>query len=999
MKPHWMRTKNSFFLIAIFLLATITLSVQAEEADFFDPFEDPTLPGWEHSPGVSAADGVMRIAPGNFAIHAKGWEDVRIVAQLRWEGEGEFILGSRISSEGGYLLLVGREHVKAQHAQGEIVTELAGAAGIEVPYQEWFQLEILLQGTYQQVFINEVMVLEAEDPVHLPPGGILFETLGGVTLEIEHLAVYSEEAGNLVPEDEAHPPEGESATTEEGQSPSEITSESDLVWVRTGGPLGGLGYDIRMHPENPDILFVTDSFAGVFKSTDGGKNWFPVNEGITVRSGLSGDNIPIFSLTIDPINPDTIWAGTQNTRGLFKSEDGGISWINKVNGIEEQHGITFRGISIDPQNSQVIYAAAELSSPLWAGQEVVGREFDRTKGVVYKSTNGGDYWQAVWRGENLARYILIDPRNSNVLYISTGIFDREAANSDHTTNNPGGVGVLKSTDGGQTWSQINNGITNLYIGSLVMHPEDPDILLAGAANNAFRENGGVFLTTDGGQSWSRVLEYEAHSVEFSPSNPMIAYAGNPNMIYRSTDGGFTWKMVLPVEGWGAPGVEAGFPIDFEVDPRNPDRIFANNYGGGNFLSEDGGRTWEDASTGYTGAIVRVLAVSPTEPGVVYAGGRSGLFVSTNGGGKWEGLIYPEAQGLDWNAVAVDPVDPQHILGANNWTQSVSESNDGGLNWSLEYFPELFMSGGRVIVFAPTDPQIAYLGFGAFYSAGTFDDNIPSSGVYISRNGGDNWSAANDANTESANISDLAVHPTNPQVVFITSAASGLFKTIDSGKNWTKLGGLPGKVRPFSIAIGANNPDLILMGSEGQGMYRSSDGGQTWKQVFAGLPPEAAISTILFHPTKPDVAFCGDLFTGVYQSSDGGQTWVLMSNGLRTRTVTSLAISADGWHLYAGTEGEGVFRLDFNGQPPEAGESLMVGSSPEEETAEESEIAEKPDMGMEEEQPELLEEDLCDSYPGQQILIFGIAIGAGVAALGAVVIFAIAERKRKKISTD
>ncbi len=993
MKTHWIKTQKPFFLILIFLLSTITMSVQAQEADYFDPFDDPALPGWEHSPGVSATDGVMRIDPGNYTIHPKGWEDVRIVVQLRWVGEGEFLLGSRISGEGGYILVVGRDYIIAQHTQDEMVTELAAETGIEVPYQDWFQLEILLQGSYQQVFINEVMVLEVEDPVPLPGGGILFETLGGAALEIEHLAVYSDVGGTQAPEEESTTPEEESPLTQEVQSPAEIISKGDLTWVRTGGPLGGLGYDVRMNPDNLDIMYVTDALAGVFKSIDGGKNWFPSNEGITVREGPSGDNIPIFCLTIDQANPDTIWVGTQNKRGLFKSEDGGASWVNKVNGIKEEVGITFRGISVDPNNSQIIYAAAEISSWLWAGVEEVGREFDKAKGVVYKSTNGGENWQAVWRGDNLARYILIDPRDSNILYISTGIFDREAANSNHTTNTPGGEGVLKSTDGGQTWTQINNGITNLYIGSLVMHPENPDILLAGATNITYPDYGGVFLTTDGGQAWTRVLEEEAHSVEFAPSNPMIAYAGNPAMIHRSTDGGFTWEMVLTGEGWGAPGVEAGFPIDFEVDPRNSDRIFANNYGGGNFLSEDGGRTWMDASTGYTGSIVRDLAVSPAEPGVVYAAGRSGIFVSANGGGKWNGLIYPEAHGLDWNTVAIDPEYPQHILGANNYTQSVFESHDGGLSWSLVSFPELSMQGVRSIVFAPTDPQVTYLGFGAFFSAGMFDDTLPASGVYISRDGGGTWSAANDANTETANVSDLAVHPTNPQVVFMTSPRSGMFKTVDSGGSWTKLGNLPDYIRPFSVAIDPNNPDLVLMGSEGQGVYHSSDGGQNWTQVYAGLPAEAVISTILFHPTTPGVVFCGDIFSGVYRSSDGGQSWVLMSDGLHTRTVTSLAISADGWHLYAGTEGEGVFRLDFNGQPPEAGEPLVEESSPKEEPLGESESPPEPDKQPEEEPSEPLVDDLAVSVSGQQSLVLGIAIGAGFTALVAVMIFLLFGRKR------
>jgi len=209
----------------------------------------------------------------------------------------------------------------------------------------------------------------------------------------------------------------------------------------------------------------------------------------------------------------------------------------------------------------------------------------------------------------------------------------------------------------------------------------------------------------------------------------------------------------------------------------------------------------------------------------------------------------------------------------------------------------------------------------------------------------------------------------------------------------KLDSLPGSVRPFSIALDATNPDLILVGSEGQGMYRSSDGGQSWKQVSAGLPPEATISSILFHPTRPEEVFCGDIFTGVYRSSDGGQTWALMSNGLRTRTVTSLAISADGWHLYAGTEGEGVFRMDFNGQPPEAGEPIVKESSAEEGPPGESEPAPGPDKEQEELPFEPEVEDQAVSSPGQKNLVFGIVIGAGVTALAAVVIFTLVARKR------
>ena len=145
-------------------------------------------------------------------------------------------------------------------------------------------------------------------------------------------------------------------------------------------------------------------------------------------------------------------------------------------------------------------------------------------------------------------------------------------------------------------------------------------LLAGTGNNQYYTGGGTYITTDGGANWSQVLsDYTITSVEFAQSNPSIAYAGSDRFIYRSEDGGSTWKKVSGSEsdGWGSPGVRGGFPIDFQVDPRDPDRIFINAYGGGNFLSEDGGKTWVDASRGYTGSMVRAIAVDPNQPGRVW----------------------------------------------------------------------------------------------------------------------------------------------------------------------------------------------------------------------------------------------------------------------------------------------------------------------------------------------------------------------------------------------
>jgi photosystem II stability/assembly factor-like uncharacterized protein len=685
-----------------------------------------------------------------------------------------------------------------------------------------------------------------------------------------------------------------------------------LRWVRTGGPLGGLGYDVRMRPDNPDIVYVTDAWSGVNISVDGGRTWLPSNNGIITRAGHSGDAIPVFCLTIDPHNPEVLWIGTQNRRGIFKSTDGGKTWVEKDNGISEREGISFRGLTVDPRDSKVIYAAAEISSFAWAGREISGREFDLTKGVVYKTTDGGEHWTGIWRGDNLARYIWINPRDPEVMYVSTGIFDREAANSDARRNLPGGVGIVKSTDGGRTWQVLGraNGLTNLYIGTLFMHPRDPDVLLAGAGSNAYPEEAGVFLSTNGGRTWENTLRgVHIHSVEFAVSDPRIAYAAGIEAVYRSEDGGRTWRRVTQGGSWGPPGIQAGFPIDLEVDPRDANRLFANNYGGGNFLSEDGGRTWVAASRGYTGAQVRDIAVD-ARTGRVFAAARSGLYVSTNKGSEWQGVAYPPAAGIEWYVVAVEPFDSWNVLAASNAMGVIVQSYGERWHWrEVSKHPGPRMSW-RAIAFAPSNPAVVYAGTSAFFSAGTFDDRMGAAGIYISENGGGRWREANDANSRDANVAAIAVAPHDPRIVYAATCNRGLLRSTDGGQRWQtmRIGQRVRDVR--ALAIDPTDPQIVYAGVRDGGVWKSVDGGKRWQHSSSGMDPEASVTDIVLDPTDSRILYAADIRTGVYRSEDGGRFWVRIDEGLRTRAVNALAITSDGRTLYAATEGEGVFRLDI-----------------------------------------------------------------------------------------
>ncbi|MFL7869794.1 MAG: family 16 glycoside hydrolase, partial [Anaerolineales bacterium] len=519
----------TFAILTIFLV--IPLSVQTDTRPqrevYTEDFEDGEAQGWQLDPGWQVLQD-----EGNYVLSGEGhswsradkaYDNYRLSFRIKLL-KGGVHLNYRLNDTGRYFIgfNTGNSYLGKQYWPDTFQDNLAnGKRGHNA--KQWTQIEIIGEGDTLTFVVDGNTEWTYTDPEPLLVGSFAFETLDNSQVYIDDIQVELSPSSDFIPDE----------------------SLSSLTWVRTGGPLGGLGYDIRMMPDHPDTLLVSDAWAGVFISTNGGVDWGPSNEGITVRTGSTGDAIPIFCLTVDPTHPNIVWVGTQNTRGIFKSTDGGLTWERKDDGVVEVDGITFRGIAIDPTNSDVVYAAAEISSWIWNnGQPSQGREFDMVGGVVYKTTDGGEHWTETWRGQNLARYVWIDPRDTNVLYLSTGIFDREAANSNPQTGDPGGEGILKSTDGGATWRQINNGLNNLYVGSLFMNPANPDVLLAGTGNVQYPGGDGVYLSTDGGVNWKQVLQDQnIESVEFASSDPSIAYAGSSDAIFRSEDGGENWDLV------------------------------------------------------------------------------------------------------------------------------------------------------------------------------------------------------------------------------------------------------------------------------------------------------------------------------------------------------------------------------------------------------------------------------------------------------------------------
>jgi uncharacterized protein (TIGR03382 family) len=944
-------------LAGLMLIVSLAPPALGQELVFTETFDDPTLTRWERSPNAVVVDGALHIEPGGFAFHPARWSDMTLVVRARCLGDGELLVRYRWSEDANYAVRLSPGLVAVQRQLLGSATDL-GTTTAPIQAGEWVEVTVTVNAGTHQVTINGSPVLTATDPDPLPEGGIGFAVLGEATGEFDDLEVAA--GGQMPPPVEVTPTPKPTPATKppapSGASPAYLAAS----WVRLGGPPGGLGYDIRYKFDHPDTWYVTDAYTGFFFSHDRGLTWEPSNEGIARLEGTT--IVPIFSATVDPHDPDVIWIGTQFSGHIYKSTDGGLTWTQMDKGVEPNQGHSFRGFTIDPRSSDIVYAAAEVEAHVFRDAGTLPDARDGTQGGrVYRTVNGGESWELIWEGPALARYVWIDPTDPDVLYVSTGFFDRSPLNEPEnpTATDCGGIGVLKSLDGGRTWIELGHeqGIENLQISSLYMKPDDPQTLLAGGGtfyvpplivDGVDTEHGGVYLTTDGGETWDAVVENVViTSVEYCEKNPQIAYAGGAKSVYRSEDGGHTWQRFgNDVRGtWGPPGLNPGVPVDIQVDPDDCDRLFFNNYVGGNFLSTDGGQTWAVATQGYSGAAPTRVMVDSHDPWHVLAASRMAPFVSHDGGLTWEGLLYPDLL-TGVRTLELDPSDSNHLLvAADAVLAPILESFDGGKRWEprLDWLNRLPSGTSEVdwaplrvtrISFAPSDPNIVYAA--TLHAPGDPDVPLPEAwrhdgmGIYRSNDGGATWESANDEISEELGFGCIAVDPTDPQTVYAGAYFDrGLFKTTDGGATWTPINeGLPQPYRYFdAMTVDPANPQAVYAAGR-VGVFKSTDGGASWTQLTAGLDPQGGATAIVVDPTNPQVVYVGTSRLGVFYSNDGGVRFESLRQGLEeggNLTIAALSLTADGTVLYAAVTGGGIYRL---GTPsdvrPEASPTARVG---------------------------------------------------------------------------
>ncbi len=415
------------------------------------------------------------------------------------------------------------------------------------------------------------------------------------------------------------------------------------VW-RTN--VSGRAKAIAFHPTNPNIMYVGTATGGIWKSTDGGNTYVPLT-----------DNLPsfsIFSLALDPANPNIIYAGTGEITGyygtgLLKSTNGGQSWTTL--GQNEFAGMVITSIIIHPGNSNLLYVAT--AHPLF----YLGK--NTALAGVFRSTNGGNSWEALLQCSQTCygfSDLVMEDTNPQVLYAAFA-----------------SGGIYKTTNGGNSWAPVPNfpdrGYVRIELG--IGKGAGSGTIYAGLAarvnvGGQVQPWGVIFKSTDHGQTWTQLSNAPNYCssqcnydniITVDPRNANVVYIGGSfvgqgnrwaGVVHKSTDGGQTWQDMTPGTALNRmvhPDMHA-----IVLDPTNPDIVWVGN-DGGLFRSPDGGRTWEQRNGNLATVQFVNIGVHPTNPNIAFGG------LQDNAKAKYDGTKWVGLDTGDGGYSEIDPFNP------------------------------------------------------------------------------------------------------------------------------------------------------------------------------------------------------------------------------------------------------------------------------------------------------------------------------------------------------
>jgi photosystem II stability/assembly factor-like uncharacterized protein len=721
----------------------------------------------------------------------------------------------------------------------------------------------------------------------------------------------------------------------------------DLEWRNTGpANMSGRVTDIQAMDDDFRHVLVASASGGVWKSTNAGTTWEPIFDQYGSAS--------IGAVAIFPKNPDIIWVGTgeANVRnsvgwgdGMYKSTDGGQTFTRV--GLEDSHHIA--RIITHPENPDIVYVAAQ--GHLWG--------YTGQRGL-YKTTDGGETWLKLGNGlpddgKTGCTDIKMDTTDPDVLY--TAFWQRLRQPHRFDSGGPNG-GLFKSTDGGQTWKKLTNGLPEGDIGriGIAIYRSDPEIVMTIVEHGFQPRRGrkdyedmsklgsGIYRSEDGGETWAYMNRYNNRPFYYSqiyinPNDDQRVYAmGTQAQV--SEDGGKTFQS-------GMPGIAGDFHVMW-LDPFNKDRYYVGNDKGVSITYDHGEHF--NFFDNYAISQIYAVSVDMRDPYHVYVGLQdNGIWGGPSNSRDYNGIFndhwfkfhsgdgfYTAVDPTDWTTVYTESqggrIRRNHALFRQK-SKGITPSRTNTLNWedvvpkqTDSSRPVVRMNWNTPFVLSHHNPHTLYYGANFLFKSIDRGDHWQIISPDLSTN--NPKKTLRDSGGLTIDVTGAEVHctlitisesPLVPGLIWVGTDDGNVQLTLDDGVTWTNvrqnISGVPKTLWVSRVEASHFDKGVCYVTFDGHRsddfrpyVYKTKNFGRTWENIANNLPDGHSVYVIREDLKNKNLLFVGTEF-GVFASVDGGKSWTQLKNGIPTVAVHDLLIHPRAADLIAGTHGRGVYILD------------------------------------------------------------------------------------------
>jgi photosystem II stability/assembly factor-like uncharacterized protein len=711
-----------------------------------------------------------------------------------------------------------------------------------------------------------------------------------------------------------------------------------LHWRQIGPVRAGRARALSGVPSQPNVFYAGFDNGGVWRSTDYGSTWVPIFDDQPTGS--------IGAIAVAPSDPNIIYVGSgagiirpdlATGDGVYKSTDGGKTWAHL--GLRDTQMIAM--IDVDPRDPNRLFVAA-LGHPYGPNAE---------RGI-FRSTDGGQSFQKVlFKDEYTSgNDVRIDPSDPNTVYAT--LWQQQQSFIEGQGFGGAGNGIFKSTDGGNTWKQLTEGLPSIIQANIALSASNPRRLYAAVAGMPNGARGpatttgvvGFYTSVDGGDHWTLVVNAapggtnvkvdprplarigggDLPTVTVDPRNEQVVYTAS-TVMWRSEDGGTNWSAVR-----GAPGGD-----DYQkiwINP-NDSKIIFTVADQGAVISANRGVSWSNWYNQPTAAMYHVT----TDNAFPYrvCGGQqdsgSGCVASRSMDGEITFHDWHPVNIQEYGIAAPDPKDPDMVFGSartnvslynrrTGQTTNVGPSADqraGGFGRNVRTMP---------ILWSPIDNTTLYYTSNVVWKSTDharswtrISPDLARQTWQVPANAGKYASTVTPAPLGS--ITALSLSPRSRNVIWAGTDDGNIQVTTDGGAKWANV--TPSAIKPWTriFNIDAGHFDNLTAYAAANTMrlddmnphfWRTHDGGKTWTEINTGIAPGAVSNAIREDPRVKGLLYAStDL--QVWVSYDDGDHWESMKYDMPAISVRDIQVKDDSTclcaDLVAGTHGRGYWILD------------------------------------------------------------------------------------------